>query len=205
MKKLCLILLLIPLLLCGCKKKPQDEVQPYYGEFFTQDGIAQNTGVVLVIQNETLVAPVTELSYALYDQVDLVVVPEIPRYASNNRYHQIDVYKDGVWVDAPWYGKANDLANRGTLQEGEGDPTYKGKIEGCIGSSVNMWQPDEGRYGDIDWAEKGVDPIDLHRETYYPLEAGLYRLRVTYRVPDGPEGTADTVYEAVAYFTVTAE
>ena len=205
MKKLCLILLLIPLLLCGCKKEPQDEVQPYYGEFFTQDGIAQNTGVVLVIKNEALVAPVTELSYALYDQVDFGVKVEL--YGPNNeRTHRVDVYRDGAWEEAPWYGGGGTLDQKG-MTLGEVDPTYKGTVAISHDNGQMLFIDPELRpkHEDVDFDAIGLTQLDMYPQTYYPLEAGLYRLRVTYRVPDGPEGTADTLYEAVAYFTVTAE
>lgn len=202
MKKLCLILLLIPLLLCGCKKEPQDEVQPYYGEFFTQDGIAQNTGVVLLIQNETLVAPVTELSYALYDYVDFTVEAQ-PYHENNNRTCRLEVYKDGAWQEAAWYGSGGDLANRGWL--GTQEPTYRGALNRGSGK-MYMEEPDLSIIDpSVNWEEKGIETLDLFRETYYPLEAGIYRLRVKYYALEGPEGTADTLYEAVAYFTVTAE
>ena len=64
MKKIILssILLLAGLLsLFSCSK--ESEYVPEYGTFYVSDDILQNTLVTLSVENETLLSPVTTLSY----------------------------------------------------------------------------------------------------------------------------------------------
>ena len=194
MKKIILlsILLLAVLLnLFSCSKEA--EYVPEYGTFYVSDGILQNTHVTLVIENETLTAPVTELSYALYDKCDFLVTYTREDMNRHNHYclNLLEVYKDGAWQTAPICGASSLLANFGTTNMA--DPA-----EHQVQRQRMEFSHVDGEPGSFEWEDQ------LMR--YCPLEPGVYRVRVQYDVYTDDENVKkpEGVPEAVAYFTVVA-
>ncbi len=106
MKRRLLAVLLLLLLLCAlvaCDKEvPNNEhkegdIQPQknYGTFYTDEsGRRQNDLITVEITNEGLVAPVTQLSYNLYNESEC-------RPHRYNVFEYLEIKKDGEWVKAP--------------------------------------------------------------------------------------------------------
>lgn len=174
-------------LFCGCKK---EIAPPEYGAFYTTDGILQNSHVTLVIESENLVAPVTELSYALYDNCDFRV--EYWRDGNHYCHDLLEVYKDGKWQCAPVCGEAEHLMAGGRTNSNADPREHEIKHFSMNFSHVPGFH------------ESSEEGNDLKR--YCPLEPGAYRVRVQYFLETEDESVQlpQGKLEAVAYFTVTA-
>lgn len=106
MKKRLLAVLSLLSLLCvlvACEREvPNDEqkegdIQPQknYGTFYTDEsGRRQNDLITVEITNESLVAPVTQLTYNIYNDSEC-------QTHSSNVFEYLEVKKDGEWVKAP--------------------------------------------------------------------------------------------------------
>ena len=155
-----------------------------YGEFYTEDGILQNAHITLTLENESLVAPVTRLSYTLSEETDFGVL-----CAENEDKILLEIRENGEWKKVPTFGKgiSEILANREP-----GDP----KLHQTYKRSLTLWSPSE-----IEGKQSAN--TTLH---YLALGAGEYRLRIPYTLHTQEEGAElpEGQPEAVAYFTVTA-
>ena len=185
MKKRLLSLLLAFLMLCtliSCDEAPKGEDEKQYGEFYTEDGVLQNTKITLAIENETLVAPVSELSYAVYDQCDFFVDTVSYRHCEET----IEIFQDGTWQEVPKRG----VEDRREIDWGpmvtnhEAHHIWRG--------SMSFVPTDEEDYAGI--------------LSYCSLNSGKYRLRVKYNAIAADENVEipEGQLEAVAYFTVSA-
>ena len=187
MKKRILVLLLVLSILCaltGCDGNDESVTPKEYGEFYTEDGIMQNTKITITIDNEDLTVPIPikELSYTLYEKCDFSL--KVVDYAGGNECRDlIEVYQDGVWMEAPRCGNG--------------------------GLSVSGYVILGGDYAEYDTFQRKMsfhDKEEAHYLCYMPLQPGQYRLRVKYAVEAADENVEipKGQLEAVAYFTVTA-
>jgi len=179
MKKRLLVLLLAILTVCAvvsCGK----EAEKQYGEFYTEEGILQNTHITLTVDTQDLVAPVNELSYTLNETCDFYVWP-VQYFPGTERIDLIEIHREGAWEEAPK------------------------NLDGALMPYERIEVTDGYEAHDV-WNRSINFSKDKMRTAYLPLEAGQYRLRVKYQVykedadTKFPSGTG----EAVAYFTVTA-
>ena len=195
MKKRVLSLFLCVLLLfslASCTEEEVASVPPEYGTFYTADGILQNSHITLVIENESLVAPVTELSYALYDNSDFRVIFDDMQRNNHKCINILEIYRDGEWQLAPMGGTGENLGN--FADGNKADP------------KEHQVRKQEMEFSYIPTKTDNPELLDggaLKR--YYPLEAGVYRVRVWYSVYTTDESVQipEGQLEAVAYFTVT--
>ncbi len=192
MKKRLLSLLLALLLLCvfaACDesdgiddKGDGNKASKEYGEFYTEDGVLQNTKITLVIENEALVAPVSELSYAVYDQCDFFVDTVSYRYCEGT----IEIFQDGTWQEVSKRGveAKNEIDWGPMVTNHEAHHIWRG--------SMSFVPTDEENYTGF--------------LSYRSLNPGKYRLRVKYGAIAADENVEipEGQLEAVAYFTVTA-
>ena len=183
MKKRLLVVLLLLSMLCtmvSCKNKE-------YGEFYTEDGILQNTHITLTVVTQDLVAPVNELSYTLNETCDFWVC-DVKYIKGTDCHGLIEIYEDGAWRDAPKFGKneRETLGNR------------------VIGENTDFSAHQSKKYRMMFYEVDQDENFTVTR--YLPLQPGQYRLRLKCEVyaedenVEIPEGQL----EAVAYFTVTA-
>ncbi|MBE6630441.1 MAG: hypothetical protein E7624_06295 [Ruminococcaceae bacterium] len=181
MKKRIFTLLLAVLLLtslASCSKEA-----PEYGTFYTNDGIFQNSRILLTITSDNLTYPVTEISYVLHDLCDYGVVRRI-YFANSMCCDQLEKYTNGKWVEAPI--QPDWSHNR--------DPLFHNPAK-----EQEMPAPFEHVSYEITMKFSGEN------QAYYrPLEPGIYRLRVAYTLYAEDENASipEEVKEAVAYFTV---
>ena len=78
-----------------------DEV---YGIFEAKDGILQNTGITLTMNNKELTAPMVSVNARI--QNDTCFEIEEQKYAANDNYsYLLEVLADGVWKQAPTFGE----------------------------------------------------------------------------------------------------
>jgi len=186
-KKRLLSLLLALLMSCAlvaCSKSDDAQTSREYGEFYTKDGVLQNTHITLTMDNESLSAPlpVRALSYTLHEKCDFRL--RVVDYMSGCECRDlIEIYQNGVWEEVAQCGSG-----------------------GLSGPVLTVWG---GDYAEHDTFQRDMvfyDEEAAHYLCYMPLEPGQYRLRVKYQayaedegveIPEGP-------FEAVAYFTVTA-
>lgn len=145
----------------------------------------QNTHVKLVVNTESFVAPVTELSYTLYDFSEYGVSPSKHLMGTNCKT-LLEVYRDGVWEEAPFSGGYE----RDVIEAGYG----KGFV------------PAEQQKIDFKMTFSNYPPDADSNRSYAYLTPGLYRLTMKcYFYADQEKETAqDRSGFAVAYFTVTA-
>lgn len=187
MKKRLLSLLLALLMLCtlaACSKS--DEIPKEYGEFYTEDGILQNTHITLTIDTEELVAPVNELSYTLYEKCDFFIKP-VEHLKNSYCEDLVEKYQDGAWHEVP-------VCGNGTWRTG----LENFEIFASFGAHQTM---------EMSMSFLKIDSANHTTIAHYePLEAGEYRLRVKYFVVAKDESVEipEEQLEAVAYFTVTA-
>ncbi len=185
MKKRIFTLLLAVILLtslASCSKQ-----EPEYGTFYTNDGILQNSHIVLSIQSDKLTYPVKEISYVLHDLSDFGV-QRLIYFSPSMCCDQLEKYSNGKWVEAK---------TQGNYGSGTQYPVY------------NQPSAEEGELPSADARTSYEITMEFYGKNmlyYMPLEPGLYRLRVKYKLYTDnkdvklPEGTT----EAVAYFTVVA-
>ncbi len=155
-KRICILLLCLAMLFCiGCQDgEPTGE----WGEFYNKDGYVHNTLVTAVLNTTELTAPVTELSYTLYENTDFGITVNYYNEGNDHRAHRLEVYQNNEWVEAPCTGDVT--TNAGAL-----DPTPD-------------TDPAAHRKFDL--------TMDLHQHQNYavvryaPLQSGAYRLIVTY-------------------------
>ena len=189
MKKRLLSLLLALLMLCtliSCDEAPKGEDEKQYGEFYTEDGVLQNTKVTLAIENETLVAPVSELSYAVYDQCDFFV--DIVSYQDGTMCSKgmVEIFQDGTWREVPKRGveDGREIYRGPLVTNHEAHHTWR--------RSLSFVPADDEDYSGF--------------LSYCTLNPGKYRLRVKYNAIAADENVEipEGQLEAVAYFTVSA-
>ena len=176
-----LLLVLLLLLATGCKKEPE---APELGEFYTEDGVLQNTMVCAVLKTTDLTAPVTKLSYTLYDNCDLLVTHSSWSRGNDKRNDLLEILCDGEWQEAPIEG------------EKEGAVLY---------NTSNTTDPSEHVAEDLEMELSHYTETGSKLKRYAPLTEGFYRLRIAYGVK-AAEGVTlpHEKAEAVIYFTVTA-
>ena len=187
MKRLFTLLLCLAMLFAlGCTQDPPPEQDVReWGEFTTEDGYVQNSLITAVLNTEELVAPVTELSYTLYDNTDFGIVSKYYTRETDKRTHRLEVYENGEWKEAPTGG--SDMMDSGAeVYLADYDPAAHRQIDYTL--RLNM---------------VGVDSIIQYR----PLQPGSYRLIVSYILdtydPDVEIPKGD--HAALLYFTVTGE
>ena len=182
MKRIFILLLTAVLLtsLFGCSKE-----EPEYGTFYEEDGIMQNTLVTLILQTESLIAPVKELSFSLQETSDFYVRQGV-HVSGTDCTHLIEKYTKGLWEEAPCRGipKNEPAADFSPdALDYRGHHTYDGKMTFYT-------------------AEGGIATEPRH---YLPLTPGIYRIRVKYSLYTDDENVhiPEEQLEAVAYFTVS--
>ena len=176
---LTLILCLAMLLVIGCKQS--DNKAAEWGEFYSKDGYVQSSLIVAMMNTTELTAPVSELSYTLYDNTDFGIVVTYYTDTNDHRLHRLEIYENGEWKEAPYSG--DTMTNRAFPYEEDTDPTARRKFD------LTM---------DLHYRE---DPAIIR---YDPLQPGAYRLIVTYTLStDDPNVTIPKKQHAsVLYFTV---
>ena len=181
MKRIVPLLLCLVMLFCiGCHK----EEVPQWGEFTTEDGYVQNSLITAVLNTEELVAPVTELSYTLYDKTDFGIAHNTYTNGNDRRTHRLEIYEDGEWQEAPTGG--NYMTDMGHRYVPDDNPAahrqfdYKMQLELVVVDSAIQ---------------------------YKPLQPGSYRLIVSYILnTDDPDiEIPKGKHAALLYFTVTGE
>ena len=185
MKKRIFTLLLTALLLtslASCSKQ-----EPEYGTFYKEEGILQNTLVTLVLETDELTYPVKEISYVLHDLSDYGV-QRLIYFSPSMCCDQLEKYSNGKWVEA---------RTQGNYGPGTQYPVY------------NQPSAEEGELPDADARTSYEITMEFYGKNmpyYMPLEPGLYRVRVKYRLYTDDENAyiPEGRLEAVAYFTVTA-
>lgn len=182
MKKRLLSLFLALFLICALASCGE------YGEFYTEDGILQNTKVTLTVELNSSVAPVTELSFTLREETDFTMSV----WAYGKAQEVLEVLEDGEWRMAPTFGsyvREEALYNNAVASTPKHQEHSK---------TIQFWDatPDEKE-----------DPVRVATFRYLPLTRGEYRLRVRYSFSTDDENAQipEGQLEAVAYFTVTAE
>lgn len=159
-----------------------------YGEFYTEDGILQNTKVTLTVELNPSGAPVTELSFTLREETDFAMSV----WAYGKAQEVLEVLEDGEWRMAPTFGS---YVREGPLSNNAGASTPKHQEHS---KTMQFWDatPDEKE-----------DPVRVATFRYLPLTQGEYRLRVRYSFSTDDENAEipEGQLEAVAYFTVIAE
>jgi hypothetical protein len=190
MKRILALLLVLLLLFCtfGCKEEPPENTeQPpkrEWGEFTTEDGYVQNSLITAVLNTEELVAPVTELSYTLYDNTDFGIVSDYYTNTNDERTHRLEICENGEWKQAPTGGSL--MTERGSLYVPDADPAAHRSFHYAMEMKL-----------------VGIEAMIQYR----PLQPGSYRLIVSYILntddPDIeiPKGN----HAALLYFTVTGE
>lgn len=181
MKRVFSLFLCILLLFCvGCQK----EEAPEWGEFIIKDGYVQNSLITAVMNTEDLTAPVTELSYSLYDNTDFGIVSDYYTNTNDKRTHRLEIYENGEWKEAPRGGSF--MTDLGYLYRPDDDPAAHRQFD----------------YG-ITLKRVGVDS----EIQYKPLQPGSYRLIVSYILnTDDPNAEIpEGEHAALLYFTVTGE
>ena len=179
MKRILLLLLCLATLPCfACHK----EEPPEWGEFITEDGYVQNSLITAVLNTEELIAPVTELSYTLYDNTDFGIAHNTYTNGNDKRTHRLEVYEDGEWKEAPIGGSLN--TDMGRLYVPDADPAAH-------------------RQFDYTLRLKTVGVDDMIQ--YLPLQPGSYRLIVRYilNTDDSNVTIPEGAHAALLYFTVT--
>ncbi len=190
MKRILALLLVLLLLFCtfGCKEEPPENTEHppkrEWGEFTAEDGYVQNSLITAVMNTEDLTAPVTELSYTLYDNTDFGIVSDYYTNGNDRRTHRLEIYENGEWKEAPRGGSY--MTNMGHRYVPDDDPAahrqfdYKMQLELVVVDSAIQ---------------------------YKPLQPGAYRLIVSYILnTDDPDATIpDGSHAALLYFTVTGE
>ena len=177
MKKIILlsVLLLAGLLsLFSCSK--ESEYVPEYGTFYVSDDILQNTLVTLSVENETLLSPVTTLSYEVQNESAFDV--------HTDGKCLLEIYLNGEWQEAPDAMPENAIViERPVLPQ----KIFSGSKEDYVAH----------------FAMEGTSHV---AGTYALLNEGAYRVRVQYSVfMDAPNvEIPQGQLEAVAYFTVVA-
>ena len=186
MKRLFTLLLCLAMLFAlGCTQDPPPEQDVReWGEFTTEDGYVQNSLITAVLNTEELVAPVTELSYTLYDKTDFGIAHNTYTNGNDWRTHRLEIYKDGEWQEAPTGGSC--MTEMGRLYVPDADPAAH-------------------RQFDYTLKMKLVDIEALIQ--YRPLQPGSYRLIISYILnTDDPDiEIPKGKHAALLYFTVTGE
>ena len=157
-----------------------------YGEFYTEDGILQNTKVTLTVETKETQAPVTELTFYLREETDF----NMSMWTYGTAEEVLEIFEDGSWKTALTFG---GYVREGALGNNVGTTTPKHQQHS---ETMRFWEPtpndiEEGEYATF---------------RYLPLTAGKYRLRVRYSLHTEDESVEipEGQLEAVAYFTVTA-
>ena len=152
-----------------------------YGTFYEENGILQNTHVTLIVENESLVAPVTELKYVLRDDFDFSVWYRDDERENSRTPDLLEVYSGGGWSQV---GQRGGGGTHTAWIRSPQDPTER------IAHHIKM------RFVDRKTGGNG----------YIYLQPGFYRIRVQYSVSTDDENAyiPEGQLEAVAYFTVTA-
>lgn len=186
MKRLLLVLLCLAMLFAlGCTQDPPPEQDVReWGEFTTEDGYVQNSLITAVLHTEELVAPVTELSYTLYDNTDFGIVSDYYTNGNDWRTHRLEIYENGEWKQAPTGGSF--MTEMGRLYVPDADPAAHRQFDYTL--KLKM---------------VGVDSEIQYR----PLQPGSYRLIVSYILnTDDPDiEIPKGKHAALLYFTVTGE
>ena len=122
MKRLFTLLLCLAMLFClGCSQDPPPEQDVReWGEFTTEDGYVQNSLITAVLHTEELFAPVTELSYTLYDNTDFGIVSDYYTNGNDRRTHRLEIYENGEWKQAPTGGSF--MTEMGRVYVPDADP-----------------------------------------------------------------------------------
>ena len=181
MKRVFSLFLCILLLFCvGCQK----EEAPEWGEFIIKDGYVQNSLITAVLNAEELVAPVTELSYTLYDNTDFGIVSDYYTNTNDERTHRLEIYENGEWKEAPYGGSC--MTDMGHHYVPDADPAARRQF---------------------DYKIKLKQVFEDSEIQYKPLQPGSYRLIVAYILnTEDPNATIpDGSHAALLYFTVTGE
>ena len=186
---LCLCLfLLLAFVACNQEEEPAPTLAPTLAQssFYTLDGMLQNTHVKLVVNTEALVAPVTELSYTLYDFSEYGVSPN-KHLMGTKCQTLLEVYRDGAWEEAPFSGGIE-----------------RDVIEASYGKA---FVPAEQQKIDFKMTFSGYPSDAKTLRGYAYLTPGLYRLKMKcfFYADQEKETAQDRSGFAVAYFTVTAE
>ena len=186
MKKLLCLLCCLCLILCSCgsdTEPPAEEpvVEKQLGIFYTENGITQNTLVNIIFPEQTMEAPLRELTYQIQNDSDYKVYV-LNTYTYFQRFEQegycIEVYQDSKWTEPPNSGK--NVSREDWEAEFLCDAHF---TSGVIPMHF-------------------VDPQAEYYRGYKELPAGLYRLRIPCIFQDPPADAAITEFELVAYFTV---
>ena len=179
MKRISILILCLTMLFClGCK---QEKKVGEWGEFYSKDGYVQSSLIVAMMDTTELTAPVTELSYTLYDNSDFGIVVTYYTDTNDHRLHRLEIYENGEWKEAPYSG--DTMTNRAFIYEPDTDPTARRKLD----FTMDLHQRE--------------DPAIIR---YDPLQPGAYRLIVTYTLStDDPNITIPKKQHAsVLYFNV---
>ena len=181
---LCLCFLLL-LSFVACDKEEEPAPESLKSSFYTVDGMEQNTHVKLVVNTESLVAPVTELSYTLYDFSEYGVSPN-KHLNGTDCETLLEVYRDGIWEEALFSG---------------------GYIRDILGGGYGKaFVPAEQQKIDFKMTFSDYPPDATANRSYAYLTPGLYRLKMKchFYADQEKETAQDKSGFAVAYFTVTA-
>lgn len=188
MKRILLLILCFAMLFClGCTQDPpleENNKDREWGEFTTEDGYVQNSLITAVLHTEELVAPITELSYTLYENTDFGIVIDYYTNTNDERTHRLEIYEDGEWKEAPTGGSLN--TDMGRLYVPDADPAAHRQFDYTVTMKL-----------------VGIEAMIQYR----PLQPGSYRLIISYILNTDdpnieiPEGD----HAALLYFTVTGE
>ena len=147
-----------------------DEV---YGTFEEKDGILQNTNITLRVVNNSLVAPVDGVFVDICNESVFDIEPQT--YADGNYDYSLEIFKDGVWQQAPSFGEVIGTEDRNMV----------------------YWTDEQignGAAALMDKRYRALEAGEYRARVKYSATCRLEGVEI-------PEGQL----EAVAYFTVTAE
>ena len=188
MKRILILILCFAMLFCfGCKQSDppkQENSEGEWGVFYNKDGYVHNTLITVVLNTtDHLTAPVTKLSYTLYDNSDFGITVDYYTDTNDHRTHRLEIFENGEWVEAPYNGTHMTLLSMGSLPDA--DPTAHRKFD--LTMQLQHLENDQGA------------PI-----RYEPLQSGAYRLIVTYTLnTDDPNVTIPKrAHGCVLYFNV---
>ena len=182
-KRLCVFLFLIVVLLELCACKTQKQIESF---FYVSDGILQNTHVLIAVTTQELVAPVTELSYTLYEFSEYGI--NIPKHLNGTFCSTLlEVYGEEGWKEAPFSGCGVwDVLETGW---GGGNPADFATID--FKMEFGAYEPDDEDYRRYAYLTPGV----------YRLKMKCYFYESGY-MSENIENVNFVEAFAVAYFTV---